>query len=86
MPLASNAVESALRVICLGETGRQFAGATEAAKRLAAILTVIATARANGLNVMGYLTHVFTALPEPGKDDSVALPLPAATKAAGSTT
>lgn len=83
LPLDNNAVESALRVVRLGENNYLFAGSTEAAKRLAAILTVIGTARSHRLNVMEYLTHVFTELPKLGKDDSVTHLLPEAVRAIG---
>ncbi|MCB9507194.1 MAG: IS66 family transposase [Myxococcales bacterium] len=81
LPLDNNAVESALRVVRLGENNYLFAGSTEAAKRLAAILTVIATARAHGHNIADYLTRAFDGIATRDWDASVRDLLPAALKA-----
>ena len=65
----------------LGENNYLFAGSTEAAKRLAAILTVIATARAHGHNIADYLTRAFDGIATGDGDASVRDLLPAALKA-----
>lgn len=76
IPLDNNAVESALRVIRLGENNYLFAGSTAAAKRTAAILTVLATARAHKLNTTEYLTTVFASIARRDEEADVADLLP----------
>lgn len=62
-PIDNNAVENAIRPIALGRKNWLFTGSETAGKRAAAIMSLIATAKANGLNPHAWLTDVLTRLP-----------------------
>lgn len=65
LPLDNNYVEGQLRGVRLGENNYLFAGSHAAAERMAAILTVLATCRAHGVNTFDYLEALFTRLASP---------------------
>ena len=62
-PLDNNAAENAIRPIALGRKNWLFAGSESAGKRAAAIMGLLATARANGRDPQAWLTDVLTRLP-----------------------
>jgi transposase len=62
-PIDNNPVENAIRPIALGRKNWLFIGATRAGPRAAAIMSLIATAKANGLCPHAWLTDVLTRLP-----------------------
>ncbi len=82
LPLDNNFVESQLRPVRLGERNYLFAGSHEAATRTAAILTVLATCRAHGVNTFDYLNAMLTRLARPIAADDLAQWTPAAWAAA----
>jgi transposase len=59
----NNAVENLIRILAVGRKNWLFAGSPEGAKAAATIFSLIATAKANGLNPYLYLKHIFTVLP-----------------------
>lgn len=81
LPLDNNAVESALRPLRLGENNYLFAGSTGGAQRLAAIFSVIATAKQHGLNLNRYLTVAFEEIARRRDDEDVGDLLPHVLKA-----
>jgi transposase len=62
-PLDNNPIENAIRPIALGRKNWLFAGSETAGKRAAAIMSLLATARANGHDPHAWLTDVLTRLP-----------------------
>jgi len=62
-PLDNNPIENAIRPIAVGRKNWLFAGSETAARRAAAIMSLIATAKANGLEPHAWLTNVLTRLP-----------------------
>jgi transposase len=62
-PIDNNAVENAIRPIALGRKNWLFAGSAKAGERAAAIMSLLATAKACGVNPQSYLTDVLTRLP-----------------------
>ena len=62
-PIDNNPVENAIRPIALGRKNWLFAGSESAGKRAAAIMTLLATAKANGHDPHASLTDVLTRLP-----------------------
>lgn len=62
-PIDNNPVENAIRPIALGRKNWLFAGSESAGKRAAAIMTLLATAKANGHDPHAWLTDVLTRLP-----------------------
>ena len=62
-PIDNNPVENAIRPITLGRKNWLFAGSETAGKRAAAIMSLIATAKANGIEPHAWLTDVLTRLP-----------------------
>ena len=76
IPLTNNAVEYEFRGIRIGERNYLFAGSDEAAQRAAAIYSVIATAKAHGLNLFDYLCDILDKLSYPMSQDQVAELLP----------
>lgn len=62
-PVDNNPVENAIRPIALGRKNWLFAGSERAGHRAAAILSLIATAKANGHDPHSYLRDVLTRLP-----------------------
>jgi transposase len=62
-PIDNNAAENAIRPIALGRKNWLFAGSESAGKRAAAIMSLLATAKANGRDPQAWLTDVLTRLP-----------------------
>jgi hypothetical protein len=62
-PIDNNAVENAIRPIALGRKNWMFAGSLAAGERAASIMSLIATAKANGHDPYAYLKDVLTRLP-----------------------
>jgi transposase len=62
-PIDNNPIENAIRPIALGRKNWLFAGSESAGKRAAAIMTLLATAKANGHDPHAWLTDVLTRLP-----------------------
>ena len=62
-PIDNNAIENAIRPIALGRKNWLFAGSEQAGRRAAAIMSLLATARANGLDPHAWLTDTLTRLP-----------------------
>ncbi len=62
-PIDNNPVENAIRPIAIGRKNWLFAGSETAGKRAAAIMSLIATAKANGIEPHAWLTDVLTRLP-----------------------
>jgi transposase len=60
----NNPVERALRPLALGRKNWLFAGSDAGGTRAAAIASLIATARLNGLDPQAYLCHVLTGIAE----------------------
>lgn len=74
-PIDNNAVENAIRPIALGRKNWLFAGSAKAGERTAAIMSLLATAKACGINPQTYLTDVLTRLPTT-KDRDIGALLP----------
>jgi transposase len=62
-PIDNNPLENAIRPIALGRRNWLFAGSESAGQRAAAIMSLIATAKANGHDPHAYLKDVLTRLP-----------------------
>ncbi|MGH8148266.1 MAG: IS66 family transposase [Rhodanobacteraceae bacterium] len=62
-PIDNNAAERVIRPIAIGRKNWLFAGSETAGKRAAAIMSLIATAKANGIEPHAWLTDVLTRLP-----------------------
>jgi transposase len=62
-PIDNNPAENAIRPIALGRKNWLFAGSETAGKRAAAIMSLLATAKANGHEPHAWLTDVLTRLP-----------------------
>jgi hypothetical protein len=62
-PLDNNPVENAIRPIAIGRKNWLFAGSESAGRRAAAIMSLLATAKANGIEPHARLTDVLTRLP-----------------------
>jgi transposase len=62
-PIDNNPIENAIRPIALGRKNWLFAGSASAGERAAAIMSLIATAKANGHDPQAWLTDVLTRLP-----------------------
>lgn len=76
-PIDNNPVENAIRPIAIGRKNWLFAGSETAGRRAAAIMSLIATAKANGLEPHTWLTDTLTRLPTT-KDRDIATLLPLA--------
>jgi transposase len=74
-PIDNNPIENAIRPIALGRKNWLFAGSETAGQRVAAIMSLLATAKANGLEPHAWLTDVLTRLPTT-KDRDIAALLP----------
>ncbi len=59
----NNPIENAIRPIAVGRKSWLFAGSDTAGRRAAALMSLIATAKANGLEPHAWLTDVLTRLP-----------------------
>ena len=74
-PIANNPVENALRPIALGRKNWLFLGSPRGGERAACIMSLIATAKANGHDPYAYLKDVLTRLPtHPNREISDLLP------------
>jgi len=62
-PIDNNPIENAIRPIALGRKNWLFAGSETAGQRAAAIMSLLATAKANGRDPHAWLTDVLTRLP-----------------------
>jgi transposase len=62
-PIDNNPIENAIRPIALGRKNWLFAGSESAGQRAAAIMSLLATAKANGHDPHAWLTDVLTRLP-----------------------
>lgn len=76
-PLDNNRIERAIRPVAVGRKNWLFAGSATAGRRAAAIMSLIATAKANGIEPHEWLTDVLTRLPTT-KDRDIASLLPLA--------
>jgi transposase len=80
-PIDNNPVENAIRPIALGRKNWLFAGSPRAGQRAAAIMSLVATAKAQGLDPHAYLTEVLRHLPSTkDKDIDTLLPMAFAAK------
>jgi transposase len=62
-PIDNNPAENAIRPIAIGRKNWLFCGSESAGQRAAAIMSLLATAKANGLDPYVWLTDVLTRLP-----------------------
>jgi transposase len=62
-PLDNNALENAIRPIALGRKNWLFAGSESAGQRAAAVMSLIGTARMNGIDPHAYLKDILMRLP-----------------------
>lgn len=63
LPIDNNWVENQMRPIALGRKNWLFAGSLRAGQRAAAVMSLIQSAKLNGLDPHAYLTDVLTRLP-----------------------
>ncbi|MDK2127214.1 transposase domain-containing protein, partial [Parachitinimonas caeni] len=63
LPIDNNAAESAIRPIALGRKNWLFTGSERAGRRAAAIQSLLATAKLNGLEPLAWLTATLERLP-----------------------
>jgi transposase len=63
LPIDNNPVENAIRPIALGKKNWLFTGSERAGKRAAAIQSLLATAKLNGLDPAAWLRATLEALP-----------------------
>lgn len=76
LPIDNNPAENAIRPIALGRKNWLFIGSESAGKRTAVIMSLLATAKANGLNPAIWLTDTLQRLPTTkDKDINTLLPL-----------
>jgi transposase len=79
-PIDNNPIENAIRPICLGKKNWLFAGSERAGKRAAAIQSLLATAKLNGLEPLAWLKDTLEKLPTwPNSRIDELLPLAPAT-------
>ena len=62
-PIDNNPIENAIRPIAVGRKNWLFAGSETAGRRAAAIMSLLATAKANSVDPHAWLTDVLTRLP-----------------------
>ncbi len=75
-PIDNNPIENAIRSIALGRKNWLFAGSEQAGKRAAAIMSLLATAKANGIDPHAWLTDTLARLPTTlDRDIDTLLPL-----------
>ena len=72
-PIDNNPIENAVRPIALGRKYWLFDGSELAGERVAAIMSLVATAKANGIDPFAYLKDVLTRLPTHKDKDIVTL-------------
>ena len=77
LPIDNNPIENAIRPIAVGRKNWLFAGSDTAGIRAAAIMSLLATAKANGIEPHAWLTDTLTRLPTTkDRDIESLLPLP----------
>ena len=77
LPIDNNSVENAIRPIAIGKKNWLFAGSERAGRRAAAIQSLLATARLNGLEPLAWLTETLEKLPAcPNSQIDSLLPFP----------
>jgi transposase len=76
VPLDTNLVENAVRPFAVGRKNWLFAETVGGAEASANLYSVVATAKANGLEPWAYLQHVFAELPKAQSFDDVDALLP----------
>ncbi|MEO8010551.1 MAG: IS66 family transposase [Dokdonella sp.] len=77
IPIDNNPIENAIRPIAIGRKNWLFAGSETAGIRAAAIMSLLATAKANGIEPHAWLSDVLTRLPTTlDRDIETLLPLP----------
>lgn len=75
-PIDNNPIENAIRPIALGRKNWLFAGSEQAGRRAAAIMSLLATAKANGIDPHAWLTDTLVRLPTTlDRDIDTLLPL-----------
>lgn len=74
-PIDNNTVENAIRPVAVGRKNWLFAGSERAGERAAAIMSLLATAKANGHDPHAWLSDVLTRLPTT-KDRDIGALLP----------
>ena len=62
-PIDNNPIESAIRPVAVGRKNWLFAGSETAGRRAAAIMSLLATAKANGHDVHAWMSDVLERLP-----------------------
>jgi len=62
-PIDNNPIENAIRPIALGRKNWLFTGSATAGQRAASIMSLVATAKANGIEPYAWLTETLTQLP-----------------------
>lgn len=63
LPPDNDYIENRIRTVALGRSNWLFAGSLRAGQRAAAIMSLIQSARMNGVDPYAYLNDVFTRLP-----------------------
>ncbi|MGL4859078.1 MAG: IS66 family transposase [Enterobacteriaceae bacterium] len=63
VPIDNNHIENCIRPVALGRKNWLFAGSLPAGKRMASIMSLLHTARLNGINPFTWLHYVLTHLP-----------------------
>ena len=63
LPIDNNHLETRIRPVATGRNNWQFMGSTRAGKRAAAIMSLVQSAKLNGLDLYAYLVDVLTRLP-----------------------
>lgn len=71
LPIDNNPVENAIRPIAVGKKNWLFAGAERAGRRAAAIQSLLATAKLNGLEPLRWLTETLQKLPPAQTTNSI---------------
>jgi transposase len=66
LEISNNRAENAIRPVAVGRKNWLFANTPEGARASAVIFSMIETAKANGVNPLGYLTYLFEQLPNQG--------------------
>jgi transposase len=75
-PIDNNPIENAIRPIAIGRKNWLFAGSEQAWRRAAAIMSLLATAKASGLDSHAWLTNTLARLPTTiNRDIDTLLPL-----------
>ena len=77
LPIDNNPVENSIRPIAIGKKNWLFTGSERAGRRAAAIQSLLATARLNGLDPAAWLNDTLTKLPTwPNSHIDELLPIP----------